>query len=124
MSGAQIELLIDAPLDSMMTHRSRVATRIVLFFFLLCIRAAWGQFPTLVTVQDTIYNPDGSRFNGYLILEWKTPQGVTVAQQSRNVRVVNGLVSVAVVPNSAVAGSYYNVKYSSGGFVRISERWN
>lgn len=84
---------------------------------------AGAQAPALVTVQDTIYNPDGTRFNGYLILEWKTPQGVTVAQQSRNVRVVNGLFSVSLASNTGVVGSYYNVKYSSGGYIRVVERW-
>ena len=53
---------------------------------------ASGQNP-LTTIQDTLFNADGARYNGTLVIRWSTfdtQNPGTIIQQSKSVQVVNG----------------------------------
>ncbi len=84
--------------------------------------------PMLTTIQDTLYKADGTRFDGYAFIEWRsfdTPSGVTVSEQSVVARVAGGNLRVQLVPTTDVArGAYYQVKFNSDGRIQFSEYWS
>lgn len=72
---------------------------------------------TPVAIIDTLYNPDGSRANCTLYISNQTfvdNSATTVAANSIQTQVVNGAVSVSLVPttNAQTLGVFYNVQYS------------
>ncbi|HVW09830.1 MAG TPA: hypothetical protein VHC90_14675 [Bryobacteraceae bacterium] len=92
----------------------------------LCGIAA-GQNP-LTTIQDTLFDADGARYNGSLIIRWSTfdtQNPGTVIQQSKTVQVVNGNLLVQLAPNSAAQApaNVYNVFYQSDGNQQYTETW-
>ena len=61
----------------------------------------WGQ-SALTTIQDTLFDADGARYNGTLTIQWSTFDTTnpgTIIQQSRTVQVVNGNLLVQLAPN-------------------------
>ena len=89
---------------------------------------AWSQ-TGLTTVQDTLFNADGTRFNGTLTISWNTFDAVnigTIVQQSKIVAVVNGNLQVQLAPNATATppANVYTVRYQSGGSQQFSEAWS
>lgn len=87
---------------------------------------AWGQ--GLTTIQDTLFEADGSRFNGTLTIHWVTfdsSNNGTIVQQSTSVSVVNGNLLVQLVPNATAAppANVYTVSYQSDGREQFTETW-
>ncbi|HVV45304.1 MAG TPA: hypothetical protein VHC72_08850, partial [Bryobacteraceae bacterium] len=92
----------------------------------LCGIAA-GQNP-LTTIQDTLFNADGARYNGTLIIRWSTfdtENPGTIIQQSKTVQVVNGNLLVQLAPNNTAQppANLYNVFYHSDGNQQYTETW-
>ena len=88
---------------------------------------AWGQ-TGLTTIQDTLFNADGTRFNGSLTIQWSTFDATnigTIVQQSRTVAVVNGNLLVQLVPNATAQppANVYTVQYQSDGREQFTETW-
>jgi hypothetical protein len=88
---------------------------------------AWSQ-TSLTTIQDTLFNADGSRFNGTLTIQWSTFDSSnvgTIVQQNKAVQVVNGNLFVQLVPNAGAPppANTYSVQYESGGSQQFSETW-
>lgn len=87
---------------------------------------AYGQ-PALTTVQDILYRADGTRFNGTMFISWSSfLSGDTsnIATANLTVPIVNGVLSVKLVPTTtASAGAQYNVTYASGGVNQFTEVW-
>src|ERR1700730_2138163 len=57
----------------------------------------------LTTIQDTLFDADGARYNGSLTIRWSTFDTTnpgTVVQQLRTVQVVNGNLLVQLAANS------------------------
>ncbi len=81
--------------------------------------------PPLTTIQDVLYKADGTRFNGTLTIGWTSFQAVdntSVVAQSTTVRVLNGNLRVALVPNTtSTPATLYTVTYNSDGFVQFQE---
>jgi hypothetical protein len=102
------------------------ATRWIAALGLLSAMICTAQ-PTLSTIQDTIYKADGSRFDGYAFIEWKsfdTPSGTVVGEQSVVARITGGSLRVQLIPTTDVPrGAYYHVKYNSDGRVQFQEYW-
>jgi hypothetical protein len=85
--------------------------------------------PPLTTIQDTIYKADGSRFTGVLEIEWKTfraADGTEIAQNTASVRVMNGQLSVSLVPTTnALKPVSYTVRYTvEGRTQQFTEYWS
>src|SRR5947209_10459238 len=83
----------------------------------------------LTQISDTIYNPNGSQFNGTVIITWvgfSTPASGSVSPLSTSARIYNGALSVLLVPSTtAASGSYYQVVYYSGdGTTTWTEQWS
>ncbi len=88
---------------------------------------ASGQNP-LTTIQDTLFDADGARYNGSLIIRWSTfdtQNPGTIIQQSKTVQVVNGNLLVQLAPNSTAQppANVYNVFYQSDGNQQYTETW-
>ena len=76
---------------------SRVSFAAVLF--------TWAALagPPLTTIQDTLYKADGTRFNGLVNIAWggfESSDQSAIANQVLTVKVVNGRLSVQLVPNT------------------------
>ena len=88
---------------------------------------AWSQ-TGLTTIQDTLYQADGTRYNGSLTINWVTFDAInvgTVVQQSKTVQVVNGNLLVQLVPNATATppANVYTVNYQSDGYEQFTETW-
>lgn len=101
------------------------SARIFCLWSLLAVPAF--SAPPLTTIQDVLYNADGSRFTGLVFIEWKSFQAgdaSNVPMQSKTVKIVNGTLLVKLVPTTnASAGAYYSVLYNSDGKAQFTERW-
>jgi len=74
----------------------------------------------LTTIQDTLFDADGARYYGSLIIKWSTFDTTnpgTIVQQSKTVQVVNGNLLVQLAPNSTATppANLYTVLYQSDG---------
>jgi hypothetical protein len=81
--------------------------------------------PSLTTIKDTLYNVDGTRMNGDLVVinAQFSVSGTTVIGASRTIPVVNGVVNFALTPTDfATPAVAYNVKTITGG-VTTSTVW-
>jgi hypothetical protein len=88
---------------------------------------AWGQ-TGLTTIQDTLFEADGTLFNGTLTIQWSTfdvNNIGTIVQQSINVTVANGNLLVQLAPNNTATppANIYTVMYESDGREQFTEQW-
>lgn len=100
--------------------------RIVCLLAALCGTA--GSQTPLTRIQDTLFNADGTRFNGSLTISWSTfdvANAGTVVEQSRVVPVINGNLLVQLVPNATAPppANIYTVVYQSSGSRQFTENW-
>ena len=99
-------------------HKLKALSPAILLIPVLCgiISAQSG----LTTIQDTLFDADGARYNGTLTIQWSTFDTTnpgTIIQQSKTVQVVNGNLLVQLAPNNTATppANVYN------GSLR--ERW-
>jgi hypothetical protein len=83
--------------------------------------------PTLTTIQDTIYNANGTPYNGLAIVTW-TPfvAGDTsqIATQSVTVNITGGNLMVELVPTTnATPAGYYSVTFVGSGNNQFTQTW-
>ncbi|MFN0172077.1 MAG: hypothetical protein ACKV22_37210 [Bryobacteraceae bacterium] len=87
----------------------------------------WGA-PALTTIQDTLFRADGTKFNGIVQITWTTfESGNTsfVVANSKTVRIVDGSLSVKLVPTAGTdPAAYYTVRYWGSGKVQFTETWS
>jgi hypothetical protein len=83
--------------------------------------------PALTTIQDILYVANGSRYTGTLFINWSSFQSgdsSNIATASLTVPIVNGVLSVKLVPTTtASAGAQYNVTYSNAGINQFTQVW-
>jgi hypothetical protein len=83
--------------------------------------------PALTTVQDILYRADGTRYNGTMFIAWSSflaGDASNIATANLTVPVVNGVLSVQLVPTTTgSAGAQYNVTYNSNGVNQFTEVW-
>ena len=88
-----------------------------------------GQVTT-TTVQDTVYNADGTYASGTILVAWSefvTATGNTVAAGNLSVQIgSNGLVTLHLAPNvgATPAGSYYTAVYHLNDGTVNKEYWS
>lgn len=99
--------------------------------FLLCstflIHCALAQ-NTLTQIRDTVYNANGTPFNGTVTITWNgftAPNGGTIAPHSTSAQIYNGALSILLVPSTtASAGASYAAFYNSNdGLTTWTETW-
>jgi hypothetical protein len=83
--------------------------------------------PPLTTISDTLYNADGTRFNGVAVISWPSFEASdtsNIAAQILNVSIVNGILYVQLVPTTnADSAAVYTVQYTSLGVTQFSQTW-
>src|ERR1022692_1690373 len=103
------------------------ARKLVFAVLAVCLAVPLLAGPILTTIQDMIYNADGTPYNGFAVIKW-TPfvAGDTsqIATQSVTVSIAGGNLFVQLVPttNAAPAG-YYTVTFTSAGNDQFTETW-
>lgn len=83
---------------------------------------------TLTQVQDTVYTPNGTLFNGTVVITWlgsSSPTGTSPAPYNTSVKIYNGALSVLLVPSTTATppADYQAVYNSSDGLVTWTETW-
>ena len=83
--------------------------------------------PILTTIQDVIYNANGTPYNGFAVIQW-TPfiAGDTsqIATQSVTVNIAGGNLMVQLVPTTnATPAGYYTVTYTGAGNDQFTQSW-
>ncbi len=83
---------------------------------------------TLTQIQDTVYNPNGTPFNGTVVITWtgsSSPTGANPTPYSTSIKIYNGALSVLLTPStSAVPAAYYLAVYNSNdGLISWTETW-
>jgi len=94
---------------------------------LLALASAFAA-PTLTTIQDVLYNADGSRFNGILTISWasfQTGDRTPILSNTKTYPIVNGNLYVQLTPSTgATPVAEYIVTYYSSGSAQYQEVWN
>jgi hypothetical protein len=103
--------------------------QLFLFFTLssLLVSYAWAQ-SSLTQISDTVSNPDGSPFNGTVVITWTgsgTSTGNAPAPYSTSAKIYNGVLSVSLVPSvTASSSAFYLATFNSkDGRLSWVETW-
>jgi hypothetical protein len=98
--------------------------------YLLCVLALGsklGATPPLTTISDTLFNADGTFFNGVVVISWPTFEASdtsNVAAETLNLPINNGVLFVQLVPTTnADSAAVYTVQYDSLGVTEFSQAW-
>ena len=80
------------------------------------------------TIQDTLFNADGSKVQGSVTLNWNgftASDGTTLVTNSVKVKIVQGVLVVDLVPNenATPAGTTYKATYLFNNGMRSVEHW-
>ena len=103
------------------------ARKLVLAALAVCLAVPLLAGPILTTIQDVIYNADGTPYNGIAVIKW-TPfvAGDTsqIFTQSVTVNIIGGNLMVQLVPTTnATPAGYYTVTFTSAGNDQFTETW-
>lgn len=86
-----------------------------------------GATPPLTTISDTLFNADGTYFNGVVNISWPSFEASdtsNVGAATMNVQVNNGNLYIQLVPTTdADTAAIYTVQYSNLGVTQFSEAW-
>jgi hypothetical protein len=103
-----------------------VATLCVWALCTFALSSTLGATPPLTTVSDTLFNADGTYFNGVVIVSWPSFEASdtsNVAAGTDNIP-VNGILYVQLVPTTnADTAAIYTIQYTSFGVTQFSEAW-
>lgn len=98
--------------------------------WMLCVLALGsrlGATPPLATISDTLFNADGTLFNGVVVISWPTFEASdtsNIAAGTQNVKVVGGVLYVQLVPTTnADTAAVYTVQYTSLGVTQFTQSW-
>ena len=84
--------------------------------------------PALTTIQDTIYQADGTPMNGTVIITWPSfvaSDGTKIAAQTLLAPVTSGYFQASLVPTQgATPTTVYSVRINSGGKNQSTELWS
>ncbi len=83
--------------------------------------------PPVTTIQDTIFNADGSPFTGVLYVSWPSftaSDTSVIGAQTLTVQVTAGYLNLQLVPTTTAQPQVtYTVLYDSGGKNQYTETW-
>src|SRR5580698_2358328 len=92
-----------------------------------CLAVPLLAGPVLTTIQDVIYNADGTPYNGFAVITW-TPfvagDTTQIATQTVTVNIAAGNLFVQLVPTTnATPAGFYTVTFTSAGNDQFTESW-
>jgi hypothetical protein len=83
--------------------------------------------PPLTTISDTLFNADGTYFNGVVLISWPSFEASdtsNVAAGTDSIQIDNGILYVQLVPTTnANSAAVYTVQFTSFGVTQFSEAW-
>lgn len=86
-----------------------------------------GATPPLTTIQDVLFNSDGSRFNGVVTISWQSFEAAdttNIAASSERLQITNGILYVQMVPTTnAGSPAVYTVQYNGNAGTVYTEAW-
>jgi hypothetical protein len=93
----------------------------------VCLTIPLLAGPVLTTIQDAIYNANGTPYNGFAVITW-TPfvagDTTQIATQSVTVNITAGNLYVQLVPTTnATPAGYYTVTFTSAGNDQFTQSW-
>lgn len=99
--------------------------------WLLCAALAFSPqllaAPPLTTIDDVLYNADGTLFNGVVTISWQSfvaSDASNVAANTESVNITQGILFVQLIPTTnAETSAIYNVQYNSNRGTQYSESW-
>ena len=99
--------------------------------WLLCATLGFGlklgATPPVTTIQDVLFNSDGSRFNGVVTISWPSFEASdtsNIAASVEQLQITNGILYVQLVPTTnADTPAVYTVQYNSNGSTVYTEAW-
>jgi hypothetical protein len=98
-----------------------------LLFAGLAFSAQLQATPPLTTISDTLYNADGTLFNGVLTISWPQFEASDTSNVAANliqVSVDNGVLYVQLIPTTnADTAAVYTVTFATEGVVEFTETW-
>lgn len=105
---------------------TRASSFLAGIIFFASIPSALAQPAT--RVQDVLFNANGTRIQGTASISWKgftASDGTTLATNAVTVSIVQGVLSVDLVPNenTTPSGTSYQVAYQLNNGRRYVERW-
>src|SRR5580658_5345738 len=107
--------------------RLRSCLLCVLTLYVWALSSKLEATPPLTTISDTLFNADGSLFNGVVVISWPSFEASdtsNVAAETLNVPINNGVLYVQLVPTTnADTAAVYTVQYTSLGVTQFSEAW-
>jgi hypothetical protein len=93
----------------------------------LALSSKLGATPPLTTISDTLFNADGTLFNGVVVISWpafEASDTSNVAAEILNLQINNGVLYVQLVPTTnADTAAVYTVQYTSLGVTQYSQAW-
>jgi len=93
----------------------------------LALTSRLGATPPLATISDTLFNADGTRFNGVVVISWPTFEASdtsNIAADTENIQVTAGILYVQLVPTTnADTAAVYTVQYTSFGVTQFTQTW-
>lgn len=103
------------------------AHKLALAMLTVCLADHLAAGPILTTIQDTIYNADGTPYNGFAVITWTPFQAgdtTQIATQQVTVNISGGNLMAQLVPTTnAVPAGYYTVTFTSAGNDQFVETW-
>ena len=103
--------------------------RLSIYILGLILSAAYAfAQSTLTQIEDTVYTPSNSLFNGTVVITWTgtgTPTSGSPAPTNTSVKIYNGALSVLLVPSTTITpAAYYQAVFSSSdGTVSWTQTW-
>jgi hypothetical protein len=99
--------------------------------WLLCAALAFSSqllaTPPLTTIEDVLYNADGTRFNGVVTISWQSfvaSDASNVAANTESISITNGNLYVQLTPTTnAETSALYTVQFTSNRATQYSETW-
>jgi len=99
----------------------------VVFLCILTLGSKLEAIPPLTTISDTLYNADGTRFNGVVTISWpsfEASDASNIAAETENVQIDNGILNVQLVPTTnADTSAIYTVQFTSSAGIQFGQAW-
>jgi hypothetical protein len=106
--------------------RFRLWWLLVVAFGLACALPL-SATPPLATISDTLYNADGTLFNGVVVISWpafEASDTSNIAAGTENVTITAGNLYVQLVPTTnADTAAIYTAQYTSFGATEFTQAW-
>lgn len=98
-----------------------------LLFAGLAFSARLQATPPLTTISDTLFNADGTPFNGVVTISWPSFEASdtsNVAAETEQIQLNSGVLYVQLIPTTnANSAAIYTVQYANLGVTLSSESW-